>query len=89
MAFPHFKTIRLRREGRIIFDRVEKLEPVISALDRDRSNSRNNALYDIFTEQISKYKEELKSLQDEIYPNWSMLPSWYYMANRGYCEVNR
>jgi hypothetical protein len=65
MARPDLKC---RRQGGIIFDRVEKLEPIVSALGRDSSNPRNNALRDIFSEHISECKKELKSVQEDIFP---------------------
>ena len=65
MARPDLK---IRRQGGIIFDRVEKLEPIVSALGRDSSNSRNNALSDVFSEHLSVYKKYLKSLQEDNFP---------------------
>jgi hypothetical protein len=80
MAMPIEKS---RREGRIIFDRVEKLEPIASALSRDQSNSRNNALFDIFTEHITECKQELETLKNDIDPKWSKRRIWFSSIHMG------
>jgi hypothetical protein len=61
--------IALSRRRRYLFERhnicerlISKLEPVASAIDKDRYYHRNTQLSQIFKEQIALAKKELKEI---------------------------
>lgn len=66
MAFPE---ARLYRTGQDIYHRVKRLEPVVSAIGRDGSNTRHGAFLDIFSEHINSSKEELNRVRKELLPD--------------------
>lgn len=47
------------KKASLTYHKIKRLEPIVAALDRDQSNSRNNALLHSFTEHIESSKEEL------------------------------
>jgi hypothetical protein len=67
MAFPDNK---LYRRGNSIYHRLIKLEPITSALGRDGSDPKNNALHHVFTEHINDSKKELLRIRNDTLPNF-------------------
>lgn len=77
---PHVQSLRLSRNddlvirGNKIYRRIRRLEPIVSAIDRDRSNDKHAALYDIFNSHIIDSKNELRLFKKEIFLNNKYVP---------------
>jgi len=58
------RRIYLRRRHNICTRIIDQLEPVSSAIDRDRYNHRNTQLSQVFKEKVAEAKEELSQITE-------------------------
>lgn len=64
----HFND-NLVREGNIIYRRIRRLEPVVSAIRSDGTDSKHEPLYQVLTSHIIDSKNELRTIKKEIWIN--------------------
>jgi len=77
---PLVQALRLERNddlvtrGNNIYRRIRRLEPIVSAIDKDRSNDKHGALYDVLNSHIIDSRNELITFKKEIFLNNQYVP---------------
>lgn len=64
-----FRNDNIVKKGNIIYRRIRRLEPLVSAIGRDNTDARHLALYDALSEHIILSKGELRTMREEILRN--------------------